>query len=55
MVTSTLTSKHQTTIPMEIREFLSLRAGDRLGFEIENGRVVLKKVSPLDLEFARAV
>ena len=55
MVTSTLTSKNQTTIPAKVREFLDLKPGDRLGFEIEDGIVVLKKVSALDLELARAL
>ena len=55
MVTAKLTSKYQTTVPAAIREFLDLKIGDRLGFEIENELVVLKKISPMDLEFARAL
>jgi AbrB family looped-hinge helix DNA binding protein len=42
MSISTLTSKGQTTIPLEIRDFLSLNAGDRLEFiKQEDGRVLL--------------
>ena len=39
---STLTSKHQTTIPKAVVEALKLRASDQLIYEIEaDGRVVL--------------
>ena len=43
MPTATLTSKGQTTIPQEIREFLHLHPGDKLEFIIEqDGRVLLR-------------
>jgi antitoxin PrlF len=43
MATATLTRKGQTTIPKEVREFLHLRAGDRMEFIIESdGRVWLR-------------
>jgi len=43
MPTSQITSKGQTTIPKEIREYLNLKTGDRVDFVIdEQGRVVLK-------------
>jgi len=42
MTRSTLTSKHQTTIPKVIVEALKLRASDQLIYEIEgDGRVLL--------------
>jgi antitoxin PrlF len=42
MPTATITSKGQTTIPREIREHLNLKPGDRVSFNIEDGRVVLR-------------
>ncbi len=53
---SKLTSKNQTTIPAPVREVLDLSAGDLLVFEISEGAAVtLRKWTPIDLEFARAV
>jgi antitoxin PrlF len=34
MPTATLTSKGQTTIPREVREFLKLKPGDKLEFRL---------------------
>jgi len=36
---TTLTSKGQVTVPVEIREKLNLQTGDKLDFEIENGAI----------------
>jgi antitoxin PrlF len=47
MLTSTITSKGQITIPKEIRAALNLHPGDRLDFIIENGRVY---VQPVDVD-----
>lgn len=42
MSISTITSKGQTTIPVEIRRRLKLKAGDRVEFIVEaDGKVVL--------------
>lgn len=42
MSISTLTHKGQTTIPIQIRNYLNLEAGDKLEFFIDDdGRVVL--------------
>jgi antitoxin PrlF len=41
-----LTSKHQTTIPLEVRRVLDLEAGDHVEFSIEQGRVSLRKAQP---------
>lgn len=58
MPTSTLTSKGQTTIPKQIRDFLQLKTGDRLEFIIEGeGQVLLRpatsELSELDGLLAR--
>ncbi len=54
MPTGTLTSKGQTTIPREVREFLKLKPGDRLDFKLnaDNGTVTLKasNIHVLDLK-----
>jgi AbrB family looped-hinge helix DNA binding protein len=43
MATATLTSKGQITIPIEVREDLGLKAGDRVSFiKGENGEYILK-------------
>ena len=52
---SKLTSKYQTTIPQEVRELLLLKKGDEVVFEIEDGRVVIRKATPLDLEYLSSV
>lgn len=43
MASSTLTSKGQTTIPKDIREYLNLQPGHRIDFIVdEEGRVILR-------------
>jgi antitoxin PrlF len=44
LVTSTLTSKGQTTIPQLVRETLGIAANDRIGYEFVNGQVVLRPI-----------
>ena len=41
-----LTSKHQTTIPADVRRTLGLTAGDQVEFSIEAGTVTLRKAEP---------
>jgi antitoxin PrlF len=44
MVSSTLTSKGQITIPREIRDRLGLRKGDRVVFQFdEHGNLLLRR------------
>ena len=43
MITSKLTSKAQTTIPLPVRNALRLSEGDELLYLIEGDRVVLTK------------
>lgn len=42
MPISILTSKGQTTIPLEVREALGLRGGMRLSFAVEGDTVVIR-------------
>jgi AbrB family looped-hinge helix DNA binding protein len=42
MASSTVSSKGQVTIPLEVRTRLGLRAGDRVEFAQEDGKTVLK-------------
>lgn len=41
MHSSSLTSKGQVTIPVEIREQLGFHAGDKVGFLVEDDHVIL--------------
>jgi AbrB family looped-hinge helix DNA binding protein len=55
MKASKLTSKYQATVPKEIREFLHLKSGDGIVWEIENDCVVIKKIQKLDLEWHKSL
>lgn len=48
---SRMTSKGQATIPAPVRKVLRLAAGDRVAFEVVNGKVTLRKADPLDRAF----
>ena len=54
MITSKLTSKAQTTIPLPVRNALRLGAGDELAYRIEGEHVILTKADrgPADDPFA---
>lgn len=54
MIVSKITSKAQTTIPLAVRKALKLRLGDEVGYEIQQGRVILTRVTdrPDDDPFA---
>jgi len=53
---SKLTSKYQTTVPGPVRDALGLSKGDTLAFEVaEDGAVTVRKATPLDVEFSRAL
>lgn len=54
MITSKLTSKAQTTIPLPVRHALRLTKGDEIVYVIEGDHVVLSKGSrePIDDPFA---
>lgn len=55
MPQSVLTSKGQTTIPKEIRQFLGLKPKDRLFYLMEDGKVVLKPLHGDILELRGSV
>lgn len=41
-----LTTKHQTTIPLEVRRALGLQAGDQVEFSVDGSTVTLRKAEP---------
>ena len=45
---STLTEKGQATIPVAIRRRLKLEPGDKISFEVSEGRVYLMRLEPFD-------
>jgi antitoxin PrlF len=50
MPTATLTSKGQTTIPREVREFLKLKTGDKLEFRLNSdGSTVTLTAANIDI------
>ena len=51
MPVSTLTKKGQATVPVEVRNYLELVEGDKIDFEICNNQVIIRKVTPLDIEY----
>lgn len=52
MHSSALTIKGQVTIPIDIRKELGLHPGDKIGFFIEDGRIVLfRKESNIEAAF----
>jgi antitoxin PrlF len=55
MKLSKLNKKYQATIPKVIRELLYLSRDNVIGFEIENNRVFLRKISIVDHEWQRSI
>ena len=51
MLTAKISSKGQSTIPVEVRRKLAIRPGDTIGFQIEGGSVTIRKVEPMDAGF----
>jgi AbrB family looped-hinge helix DNA binding protein len=49
--TSRLSSKGQVTIPSEVRESLSLGAGDLVSYDVHGEEAVLKRIEPFDAAF----
>jgi AbrB family looped-hinge helix DNA binding protein len=44
MLSSSVTTKGQVTIPAELREKLGIKPGDRVGFVAEGDRVVIQRL-----------
>ena len=55
MALSKLTSKGQTTIPKEIRDYLELAPGDRILFIQRDGEVILRPVTQTLLDMRGTV
>ena len=55
LLVSKVTSKFQITISRTIRDVMGIFQGDAVVFEIEEGRVFIKRLQPLDLEYLNAV
>ena len=43
---STISSKGQITVPIEVRRRLGVKQGDRVEFVVEDGKTVLRPVQP---------
>lgn len=52
---SKLTSKFQATIPLAVRRVLGLKPGDAVVFEVEDGKVMLRRAMPLDKAYTEAL
>jgi len=52
---STISSKGQITVPIEVRRSLGVKPGDRVEFAIENGRTFLKPVRDEENPFEKWV
>jgi bifunctional DNA-binding transcriptional regulator/antitoxin component of YhaV-PrlF toxin-antitoxin module len=53
---SKITAKGQTTVPQEVRVALKSKPGDLLAWEVgKEGRVAVRRVQPMDVEYLRAV
>ena len=51
MIESSITSKGQTTLPKLVRKALSVQAGDRVRYVIQDGQVRLIGVGPISRLF----
>jgi antitoxin PrlF len=51
--TSTISSKGQITVPLEIRERLGVKQGDRVEFVVEDGLTILRPARGEENPFAK--
>ena len=52
---ATLTAKGQVTVPKAVRKALGLRQGDQLSWEMEEGSVRVRAITPLDVTYLRSL
>ena len=52
---ATLTAKGEVTVPKAVGEALVLRQGDQLSWEMEDGSVRVRAITPLDLAFLQSL
>jgi len=55
METSRLSSKGQVTIPKEIREAIGLKPGNLIGYEVQDGVIIVKRIGAFDVAFHEAL
>ena len=52
---STISSKGQVTVPLEIRRRLGVKAGDRIEFVLDNGRITIRPAGAPENPFVKYV
>lgn len=50
---STLSSKGQITVPLEIRNRLGIKEGDRVEFVVDNGQTIMRPARPPENPFEK--
>lgn len=55
MEMSKITSKHQATVPADIRAALGLKAGDTIRWDVVDGAARVRKAEPIDWLFLKGV
>ena len=52
---ATLTAKGQVTIPKAVRDALGLNQGDQLSWELDDGSVRVRLITPLDPAYMKGI
>lgn len=55
MHVSRLAADNQALIPQEVRDALGLKEGDAIQFLVEGGRAILRKATPMDADYLKAI
>jgi antitoxin PrlF len=53
VMTATMTSKGQITIPKEVRDRMGIQQGDKIEFVEEDGKTVLRRAQPAENPFLK--